>query len=112
MFVVALVAGLLGPVTALIGLEPVQALESFAVQGTAVVVTIAGVVATLVTQGAMGTSWRIGVDAGERTTLVTSGPFALVRNPIFSAMAVTGAGHTFRCPTSSPWWVCWSCWSP
>jgi protein-S-isoprenylcysteine O-methyltransferase Ste14 len=37
----------------------------------------------------MGTSWRIGVDLDERTRLVTSGPFALVRNPIFAAMLPT-----------------------
>jgi ABC-type nickel/cobalt efflux system permease component RcnA len=34
----------------------------------------------------MGASWRIGVDEGERTTPVTTGPFGLVRNPIFAAM--------------------------
>jgi protein-S-isoprenylcysteine O-methyltransferase Ste14 len=34
-----------------------------------------------------GASWRIGVDPDERTTLVTSGPFAIARNPIFTAMA-------------------------
>lgn len=34
----------------------------------------------------MGSSWRVGVDASEKTDLVTGGPFALVRNPIFAAM--------------------------
>jgi protein-S-isoprenylcysteine O-methyltransferase Ste14 len=52
----------------------------------------------LVAQVAMGNSWRIGVDADERTDLVTGGPFALVRNPIFSAMTVTGAGLAFMVP--------------
>lgn len=33
----------------------------------------------------MGASWRVGVDASERTDLVTAGPFALVRTPIFAA---------------------------
>jgi protein-S-isoprenylcysteine O-methyltransferase Ste14 len=32
----------------------------------------------------MGESWRIGVDAGEVTALVTTGVFRNVRNPIFS----------------------------
>ena len=40
----------------------------------------------------MGTSWRIGVDARERTELVTTGLFGYVRNPIFAAMMLTGAG--------------------
>jgi protein-S-isoprenylcysteine O-methyltransferase Ste14 len=53
---------------------------------------VAGLVATLAAQVAMGTSWRIGVDPGERTALVTSGPFALVRNPVFAAMLPTSLG--------------------
>lgn len=53
-----------------------------------------GLVGTLWAQLSMGASWRIGVDAGERTALVTRGPFRWVRNPIFTAMllAVTGLG--------------------
>ena len=42
----------------------------------------------------MGASWRIGVDPDERTGLVTHGLFALVRNPIFTAMLVTALGLT------------------
>jgi protein-S-isoprenylcysteine O-methyltransferase Ste14 len=42
----------------------------------------------------MGTSWRIGVKETERTELVTGGPFALVRNPIFTAMVVAQLGLT------------------
>src|SRR5690606_28061473 len=42
----------------------------------------------------MGASWRVGVDRDERTALVTDGMFALVRNPIFSAMLVTAVGLT------------------
>jgi protein-S-isoprenylcysteine O-methyltransferase Ste14 len=51
-----------------------------------------GLALTLAAQRAMGRSWRIGVDARERTALVTSGPFQLVRNPIFGAMVITGTG--------------------
>jgi len=36
----------------------------------------------------MGESWRIGVDAGEVTALVTTGVFRNVRNPIFSGMVL------------------------
>ncbi len=36
----------------------------------------------------MGRSWRIGIDTGHATDLVTSGLFALSRNPIFLAMRV------------------------
>ena len=47
----------------------------------------------------MGRSWRIGVDPGERTELVTAGPFALVRNPIFAAMLPTALGLTLLVPS-------------
>lgn len=38
-----------------------------------------GVALTLYEEGAIGRSWRIGVDSDERTELVTTGPFALAR---------------------------------
>jgi protein-S-isoprenylcysteine O-methyltransferase Ste14 len=47
---------------------------------------------TLLAQSGMGTSWRIGVNARERTTLVTSGLFAFVRNPIFTGMLTFAFG--------------------
>jgi protein-S-isoprenylcysteine O-methyltransferase Ste14 len=46
----------------------------------------------------MGDSWRIGVDDGERTELVAGGAFAIVRNPIFSAMVVTAVGLSAMVP--------------
>ena len=53
---------------------------------------------TLAAQISMGDSWRIGVDENERTEMVTRGAFALVRNPIFSAMLVTAVGLTAMVP--------------
>jgi protein-S-isoprenylcysteine O-methyltransferase Ste14 len=40
----------------------------------------------------MRRSWRIGVDPGERTQLVTIGAFSTVRNPIFVGMAFVWFG--------------------
>jgi protein-S-isoprenylcysteine O-methyltransferase Ste14 len=98
LFTAALVAGVLGPVTALLRLDPVPVLTGSAVQVVGVVSATVGVLATFATQLAMGTSWRIGVDETERTDLVTTGPFALVRNPIFTAMAATGLGLALMVP--------------
>lgn len=47
----------------------------------------------------MGDSWRIGVDHGERTALVTDGPFAYVRNPIFAGMIPAGLGIALLVPS-------------
>lgn len=52
----------------------------------------------LYAQLAMGNSWRIGVDHEVRTELVTGGPFAVVRNPIFSVMP-TALGLTLMVPS-------------
>lgn len=58
----------------------------------------AGIAATLHAQLTMGRSWRIGVDHDEVTALVRTGVFGRVRNPIFSAMLLFGAGLTLLTP--------------
>lgn len=98
LFVVALVAGVLGPVTALAGLPSVPLLDVQPVQVTGTALAVAGIAGTVRSQLDMGTSWRIGVDGTEETALVTSGAFSLVRNPIFTAMAATGLGLALMVP--------------
>lgn len=61
-------------------------------------VAAVGLLAVLAAQAAMGASWRVGVDPDEVTELVTTGPFALVRNPIFTAMGLTLVGVTLLVP--------------
>ena len=51
-----------------------------------------------VAQESMGESWRIGVDASETTRLIDNGVFKLVRNPIFTAMLIFGAGVALLAP--------------
>ena len=64
-----------------------------------VVVAMAGFVAAVAAQNAMGASWRIGVDQAESTDLVTCGVFAHVRNPIFTAMITAQLGTALMAPT-------------
>ncbi|HEY8467621.1 MAG TPA: isoprenylcysteine carboxylmethyltransferase family protein [Solirubrobacterales bacterium] len=99
LFIVALVVGVAAPVLALTGAaEPLAALDEATLNWIGVALAVAGIAATLYAQVAMGESWRIGVDPGERTELVTSGPFAWVRNPIFAAMIPTGLGLALMVP--------------
>lgn len=99
-FVVALLVGVAAPILALLEMvEPVEALNTTGLHVAGLVLTSAGIAATFYAQVAMGTSWRIGVDQDERTDLVTSGPFALVRNPIFSAMLPTALGFVLLVPS-------------
>jgi protein-S-isoprenylcysteine O-methyltransferase Ste14 len=48
----------------------------------------------------MGESWRIGVDAGEVTALVTNGVFRTVRNPIFTGMVLAAIGAALMVPNT------------
>lgn len=99
-FTVALLVGAAAPVLALLDVvEPIAALDVAAVHIAGFVLAVAGIGATFYAQVAMGSSWRIGVDPVERTELVTSGPFSLVRNPIFSAMLPTALGLTMLVPS-------------
>jgi protein-S-isoprenylcysteine O-methyltransferase Ste14 len=86
------------PLAELAGLDPITILDRtpFRVAGVALVVL--GIAATFAAQLAMGASWRPDVDPTMRTALVTSGPFRLVRNPIFTATAATAAGLALIVP--------------
>ena len=79
-------------------LRPLVRSPQLAVLGT--VLAIAGVAATSLAQLAMGRSWRIGIRHDEVTMLVTRGPFAWVRNPIYSAMLLAGAGFALLTPAA------------
>ena len=63
----------------------------------------AGLGGTLLAQLDLGKSWRIGVDSSERTDLVTDGAFAIVRNPIFSAMGTFAVGAALAIGTRTAW---------
>ena len=99
-FVAAALFGLAAPVLALLGwVEPISALDTSAVHVLGTALALLGIAATLYAQLAMGKSWRIGIDPEERTALVTGGPFALVRNPIYSAVWPTALGLALLVPS-------------
>ncbi|BBY10394.1 hypothetical protein MMARJ_11340 [Mycobacterium marseillense] len=98
-FVGAILAGVAAPLLQLGEiLTPMPVLHAPAVQASGVVAAIAGLAATLCAQHGMGESWRIGVDPDETTTLVRTGVFGWVRNPIFAAMLVFAAGIALMTP--------------
>ena len=95
----------LGLAFALLGAGPVVALVAGEVRTGGAVAGVAGAVLavgagvlTVVAQVQMGASWRIGVEAGERTDLVTGGLFGHVRNPIFTGMVLFGLGIALLVP--------------
>ncbi len=100
LFAVALLVGVLAPILALAGVvEPLATLDTGVIHAAGVLIYLAGLALTLASQFQMGTSWRVGVDEGERTELVERGLFGLVRNPIFSAMVVVTCGLVIMVPS-------------
>jgi protein-S-isoprenylcysteine O-methyltransferase Ste14 len=97
-FAIAIGSGFAAPIAAVAGLDNVAVLDVGWLQASGIVVTVIGIVLTIVAQLAMGASWRIGVDQAERTELVTHSMFGLVRNPIFTAMLITSMGVTAMIP--------------
>ncbi|WP_207004663.1 methyltransferase family protein [Trinickia mobilis] len=73
------------PVLNLAGLEWVRL-----VGVACLIISLIWVVAS---QASMGAAWRMGVDADTQTELVTSGPFALSRNPVYLGIRGTMLGQ-------------------
>ncbi|MFE9785009.1 methyltransferase family protein [Nocardia salmonicida] len=100
-FVAAIVVGTASSLLQLAGVvAPIGALSAIPIQTAGFVLAAAGIAATLYAQVEMGESWRIGVDPSETTTLVDTGVFGLVRNPIFTAMLVFAGGVTLIIPNA------------
>lgn len=60
---------------------------------------LAGYAGTLWCYAAMGSAWRIGVNRDEKNSLVTGGPYAFVRHPIYSCQVVMLLGCICLLPT-------------
>ena len=92
-FVVALIVAISAPILQRAWVvQPIAVVNHAWIQAAGIAVAIVGIAAMVFAQLQMGDSWRIGVDERETTTLVHSGVFAWVRNPIYSAMFTFGAG--------------------
>jgi protein-S-isoprenylcysteine O-methyltransferase Ste14 len=99
LFGLGVLLSLLAPIAGLLGwaTSPTTSPIQHTLGVTAVLL---GIAATYAAQISMGRSWRIGVRSDERTALVTHGPFALVRNPIFSCMLWTASALVVLLPTT------------
>ena len=96
----AIVVGVSAPLLALSdSVNPIGAIDTTFVHVLGVALYAGGLLAVVVAQGAMGQSWRVGVDPSDRTTLVMEGPFSIVRNPIFTGMATAVLGLGLMVPS-------------
>jgi protein-S-isoprenylcysteine O-methyltransferase Ste14 len=96
---VALMVAVSAPILQRVNLiAPLGALSEVWLQVAGIAVAIVGIAATVYAQLEMGDSWRLGVDVRESTTLVRTGVFGRVRNPIYTAMFAFGLGIALVTP--------------
>lgn len=79
---------------------PIGWLESRIVQIIGLVLMMLALVWVATAQAHMGKSWRIGIDANNKTELVESGLFTLSRNPIFLGVRVAIFGFFLALPNA------------
>lgn len=95
---------LLAPLAELAGwLAPAAFAAQPGVRAAGLLALVAGAGLTVLAQVQMGVSWRIGVDPGERTALVSHGVFRSIRNPIFTGMLLALAGLALVVPNALSW---------
>jgi Phospholipid methyltransferase len=98
LFIGSLNTALLGAILEAAGsIEPIAALDGPGGHIAGIVLYGVGLAVTVYSQLAMGSSWRFGVPE-QPTELITGGPFALVRNPIYTAVITTTAGLALLTP--------------
>jgi protein-S-isoprenylcysteine O-methyltransferase Ste14 len=66
-----------------------------------VALALAAFGATLVCWKRMGKSWRMGIDPGERTQLVFTGPYAYVRHPIYALSSLLMLASMLAVPNAA-----------
>ncbi len=100
LFAVATLTGLAAPILALLDVvSPLEPLDASWSGAFGAALAVVGIACALLAQHEMGASWRIGVDAGEQTQLVTGGIFGVVRNPFFTASLTVACGLVLMVPS-------------
>jgi protein-S-isoprenylcysteine O-methyltransferase Ste14 len=80
-------------------LDTIDPLDVGALHVVGIALASAAGLTVFLAQLGMGASWRIGVNKEDRTDLVTSGWFSIVRNPIYTAMIAGWLGFALMVPT-------------
>ena len=79
---------------------PIAQLDRQTVKYVGLVILFISLVWTVIAQGHMKNSWRIGIDTDTKTELVTNGLFAISRNPIFFGMILSLVGLFLTTPNA------------
>ena len=99
LIIIGSIGALVAPILQLTGaIDPFGLLDKTWIGWLGLVLVLGGWAICLLAQAEMGESWRIGVEPGERTALVTDGLFAFSRNPFFAAVFLFSFGLFLMVP--------------
>ncbi len=79
---------------------PITSLDNLTIKYFGLGLLAIALIWTIIAQGHMKNSWRIGIDTETKTELVTTGLFRLSRNPIFFGMILSLVGLFFTTPNA------------
>lgn len=79
---------------------PIKQLDSSTIQYIGLTLLFISLLWTVIAQGHMKNSWRIGIDNDTKTELVTTGLFSVSRNPIFFGMTLSLVGLFLTTPNA------------
>lgn len=79
---------------------PILELDSLIIKYIGLFLLGFALVWTVIAQGHMKNSWRIGIDTETKTELITNGLFRYSRNPIFFGMIISLVGLFFATPNA------------
>lgn len=79
---------------------PIVAMDNLTIKYIGLGLLAIALIWTIVAQGHMKNSWRIGIDTETKTELVTTGLFGLSRNPIFFGMILSLLGLFLTTPNA------------
>lgn len=79
---------------------PIQQLDNLTIKYVGLGLLAFALIWTIIAQGHMKNSWRIGIDTEMKTELITTGLFQFSRNPIFFGMIVSLAGLFLTTPNA------------
>lgn len=71
---------------------PIRQLETLTIKFVGLGFLVFALIWTIIAQGHMKNSWRIGIDTETKTDLITTGLFKFSRNPIFFGMILSLVG--------------------
>ena len=79
---------------------PITQLDNTTTQYIGLIMLFISLLWTVIAQGHMKNSWRIGIDKETKTELVTTGLFSISRNPIFFGMILSLIGLLLTTPNA------------